>query len=46
MPYANYKDLVILQQQNGLMDSTLPIARNLTVQAASEARQNVEDNTI
>lgn len=42
----NYEDLVIHQQQNGHMDSTLHTAKNITVQTAREIRQNVEDNTI
>lgn len=46
MPYADYEDLVILQQQNGLTDSTLFVAKNVTAQTAWEARQNSEDNTI
>lgn len=46
MPYADYEDLVILQQQNGLMDSTLHVAKNVIVRTARETRQNVEDNTI
>lgn len=45
MPYVDHEALVILQQQNGLMDSTLHIAKNLTVQTAGKTRQNVEDTT-
>lgn len=45
MPYVDHEALVILQQQNGLMDSTLHIAKDVTVQTAWKIRQDVEDTT-